>query len=38
MKYLLNGEDIKDVFYGRIIYNENEIVLKDFDTNGSLKF
>lgn len=34
MKYLLNGEDIKDVFYGRIIYNENEIVLKDFDTNG----
>lgn len=30
MKYLLNGNDIVGADYGRVIYNENKILLKDF--------
>lgn len=35
MKYLLNGNDIAGADYGRVIYNENKILLKGFpDMNG----
>lgn len=34
MKYLLNNNDIEGAKYGRILLNENKILLKDFDANG----
>ena len=34
MKYIMNGNDIAGADYGRIIYNENKILVKGFETNG----